>query len=113
MVKLVIAPGSLPIVQETEPYALAACWPTDGSSVDEEIVKWADVVVIGPGLGRTAQSRDVLDLVLARWRGKTLLDADALTLFEGRVADLAATLGGRPAVLTPHPVEFARLAGSS
>jgi NAD(P)H-hydrate epimerase len=113
MVKLVIAPDSLPIVQETEPYALATSWPATASSVDEEIVKWADVVIAGPGLGRGAQSRDVLDLVLAHWRGPTLLDADALTLFEGRAADLAAALGGRPALLTPHPAEFARLAGSS
>ena len=113
MVKLVVAPGSLPIVQETEPHALAAAWPTDASSLDEEIVKWADVVVVGPGLGRGAPSRDVLDLVLARWRGRTLLDADALTLFEGRADDLATALGGRPALLTPHAVEFARLVGSN
>jgi NAD(P)H-hydrate epimerase len=113
MVKLVVAPDSLPIVQETEPYALATPWPVSASSVDEEIVKWADVVIAGPGLGRGAQSRDVLDLVLAHWRGRTLLDADALTLFEGRSADLGAALGGRPAILTPHPAEFARLAGSS
>lgn len=113
MVKLVVAPDSLPIVQESEPYALATPWPASALAIDEEIVKWADVVVVGPGLGRGAPSREVLELVLARWRGRTLLDADALTLFEGRAGDLAAALGGRPALLTPHAVEFARLVGSS
>jgi NAD(P)H-hydrate epimerase len=83
MVKLVVAPDSLLIVQESEPYALAATWGATAAVIDEEIVNWADVVVVGPGLGRGTSSRDVLDLVLARWRGPTLLDADALTLFEG------------------------------
>jgi NAD(P)H-hydrate epimerase len=113
MVKLVVAPDSLLIVQESEPYALAATWGATAAVIDEEIVNWADVVVVGPGLGRGRSSRDLLDLVLARWRGRTLLDADALTLFEGRASDLAAALGGRPAILTPHPMEFARLTGSS
>ena len=113
MVRLVVAPESLPVVQETEPYALAKAWPEDAAAVDEDIVKWADVVVIGPGLGRGAPSRGLLDRVLAQWRGPTLLDADALTIFEGRVADLATALGGRPAVLTPHVTEFARLTGST
>jgi NAD(P)H-hydrate epimerase len=112
MVKLVVAPASLPVVQEAEPYALASPWPVSDAELDEEIVKWADAVVIGPGLGRTEESRALLDLVLRRWRGPTLLDADAITLFEGRSADLAAALGKRLALLTPHPVEFARLVAS-
>jgi NAD(P)H-hydrate epimerase len=49
-------------------------------------------------------------LTLSAWTGPTLLDADAITLFEGRADDLAARLEGRLAILTPHPVEFARLA---
>jgi NAD(P)H-hydrate epimerase len=113
MVKLIVAPASLPVVQEAEPYALASSWPASASSLDEEIVKWADAVVVGPGLGRTDKSRAVLDLILRCWRGPTLLDADAITLFEGRIADLAAALGKRLTLLTPHPVEFARLAGST
>ncbi len=44
------------------------------------------------------------------WRGPTVLDADALSMFEGDAASLAALLGGRPALITPHVVEFGRLA---
>jgi ADP-dependent NAD(P)H-hydrate dehydratase / NAD(P)H-hydrate epimerase len=113
MVKLVVAPDSVPVIQEAEPHALAAEWPGDDAAVDEQIVKWADAVVIGPGLGRTDKSRALLERVLRRWVGPTLLDADAITLFEGRSGDLASALGHRAALLTPHPVEFARLAGSS
>jgi hydroxyethylthiazole kinase-like uncharacterized protein yjeF len=45
------------------------------------------------------------------WRGPVVLDADALTLFEGDASALGALLDGRHAVITPHVVEFARLAG--
>jgi NAD(P)H-hydrate epimerase len=110
MVKLVVAPESLASVQESEPYALGAPWPPDDAAVDRDIVAWADAVVIGPGLGRGDASRALLELTLRRWRGPTLLDADALTLFEGQATELSRLLAGRPALITPHPVEFARLA---
>ena len=55
----------------------------------------------------------LLDRLLARWRGPVILDADALNHFAGRTTALAERLGGRPALLTPHPLEFARLAGES
>ena len=111
MVKLVVAAESLVAVQHDEPYALASPWPDDDAVVDEDIASWADCVVIGPGLGRGDASRAVLERVLRRWRGPTVLDADALTLFEGRAADLAALLDRRPALITPHPAEFGRLSG--
>jgi NAD(P)H-hydrate epimerase len=112
MVKIVVAPASVRVIQETEPYALAAAWPSNDSALDASILKWADAVVIGPGLGRGDESRAVLERVLTNWRGPTLLDADAITLFENRAADLAALLRNRPALLTPHPLEFARIAGT-
>jgi NAD(P)H-hydrate epimerase len=111
MVKLVVAPDSLGAVQEGEPYALASPWPLDGDAVARDIGAWADAVIIGPGLGRDDESRALLDRVLRGWTGPTLLDADALTLFEGNARGLAKLLGSRPAIVTPHPVEFARLAG--
>ncbi|HMA24507.1 MAG TPA: NAD(P)H-hydrate epimerase, partial [Gemmatimonadaceae bacterium] len=83
MVKLVVAPASLGAVQESEPHALAAEWPRDDDGVERDIANWADAVIVGPGLGRGDESRALLERVLRRWTGPTLLDADALTLFEG------------------------------
>jgi ADP-dependent NAD(P)H-hydrate dehydratase / NAD(P)H-hydrate epimerase len=111
MVKLVLDGDSLASAQQAEPQALGALWPTTAEAFRRDVGDWADAVVIGPGLGRGDTSRALLDLTLASWSGPTVLDADALTLFEGRIDDLAARLAGRAAVLTPHPVEFARLAG--
>jgi NAD(P)H-hydrate epimerase len=111
MVKLVVAPESLGAVQESEPYALATTWLLDDDGVERDIGGWADAVIIGPGLGRGEVSRALLDRVLRSWAGPTLLDADALTLFEGNARGLAKLLAGRAAIVTPHPVEFARLAG--
>src|SRR5690348_5585914 len=111
MVRLVVAPESLPVVQAAEPFALAGRWPTDAASLEREIVAWADGVVIGPGLGRTAESRVLVDRVLAGWTGPVLLDADALNVFDGDVDALARAVGNRPVLLTPHPAEFSRLSG--
>ena len=110
MVKLVLAPESLASAQQAEPQALGAVWPTSPDAFQRDVGSWADAVVIGPGLGRNDASRALLDLVLSQWSGPTVLDADAITLFEGRIDDLATHLSRRPAVVTPHPVEFARLA---
>jgi len=67
----------------------------------------ADVVALGPGLGRGSWSRAMFVTALAA--GKPLvIDADALNLL--------ADFGERPppgAILTPHPGEAARLLHSS
>jgi hydroxyethylthiazole kinase-like uncharacterized protein yjeF len=112
MVRLVVASESVSVVQTAEPFALASAWPTDDATLDRDIVEWADAVVIGPGLGRGDTSRELVDRVLARWKGPVLLDADGLNVFDGDVAALARFAGKRATLLTPHPVEFARLAGA-
>jgi ADP-dependent NAD(P)H-hydrate dehydratase / NAD(P)H-hydrate epimerase len=104
MVKLIVAPESMASVQRGEPTALAAPW-TD--AVDE--CGWADAVAVGPGLGATAASRALVESVLRAWEGPILLDADALNVFAGDVDSLASMLNGRPAIITPHPMELARL----
>lgn len=111
MVKLVLASESLTAAQQAEPQALGAVWPTSPEEFQRDVGDWADAIVIGPGLGRTHASRSLLELALANWKGPTVLDADAITLFEGRSDDLAARLANRRAILTPHPIEFSRLAG--
>ncbi len=68
-----------------------------------------DVLVVGPGLGQTAWSEQVLQQALLS-RLPLVLDADALNILaKGRL-----TLSARnDCVLTPHPGEAARLLGIS
>lgn len=112
MLKLLVAPRSLPVVQGAEPLALASEWPETEAALAHEVVQWADAVVLGPGLGNTAQSRELVERVLRAWRGPVLLDADALNVFAGDVDALRTLLEDRPALLTPHPAECARLLGA-
>ena len=112
MVRLVVAPESLTTVQASEPHALARAWPEDGKSGWDEVVGgWADAVLVGPGLGASSRTREMVEQLLRSWRGPVVLDADALNVFAGDAGALGKLLAGRAALLTPHAVEFARLSG--
>jgi NAD(P)H-hydrate epimerase len=110
LVKCVVAPASLPAVQEAVPAALAAPWPTDDTIARRDVGDWADAVLIGPGLGRT-DARVMVERVLRAFDGPVVLDADALNAFADDADALKSIVGERAALLTPHPAEFARLAG--
>jgi len=68
----------------------------------------ADVLVIGPGLGKSAVARARVWRLLEIDKPK-VIDADALNLLAAEDAWSAEGIAGR-AVLTPHPGEMARLA---
>ncbi|MGH2461340.1 MAG: NAD(P)H-hydrate dehydratase, partial [Chloroflexota bacterium] len=71
-------------------------------------------ILIGPGIGRAPATSAFLDLLLFGLRqfpGSVVFDADALTLLSRRER-WWESLPGR-SVLTPHPGEMARLAGST
>ena len=112
MVRLVVARENLPVVQAGVPEAPAHAWPESAEDVDSMINGWADAVVIGPGLGASYGSRALVERVLRGFRGPVVLDADALNVFAGEAEQLGALIGDRPALLTPHPAEFARLHGA-
>src|SRR5262249_48591329 len=64
-------------------------------------------VVMGPGLGVSHETRDLVEATLAGppWR-KVVLDADALTIFADDPDALFHRLRPGAAVLTPHDGEF-------
>jgi NAD(P)H-hydrate epimerase len=69
-----------------------------------KLIDGADVVAVGPGLGRDAWGRGLLQRVLDA-RCPLVVDADALNL----LADMPSMRGDW--VLTPHPGEAGRLLG--
>jgi NAD(P)H-hydrate epimerase len=111
MVKLLVADQSLASVREAEPQSLTARWPQTDAEVERDIAGWADVVALGPGLGAGPSGRALVERILGTFGGPVVLDADAINAFSADVNAMAAALAGRPAILTPHPAEFARLAG--
>jgi NAD(P)H-hydrate epimerase len=90
---------------------LRACdWPADlqGILADARF----SAVALGPALGVSAGTQELVRVALRSGRA-AVLDADALTSFQGEAAVLCDEVAGqdRPAVLTPHEGEFARLFG--
>ena len=109
LVHVVAPPESVATLVQAEPdlQTLAHALDQPPSEALLDLVRRADAVVIGPGLGRDA-SRRALVIALAGEARAVVLDADALTAFHGAVPELRA-LAERPLVLTPHPGEFRTL----
>ena len=75
----------------------------------------ATVLLVGPGLGSTAQSaaraaetRTLVQQLLPGFAGAAVLDADGLNALQGCTEKLDVRRG-RVTILTPHDGEFARL----
>lgn len=87
----------------------AGCLSSASKGLIEERVKWADVVAIGPGLGREDETLSEVRAIIGSLEGKrAVIDADALIAL-GNGAYKALPLKGL--VLTPHSGEFASLLG--
>lgn len=109
LLKIFTAPENVSAVLSAVPSALITEWPS-ADRMESELSKWADAIVIGPGLGKSKETRALVERILGDSRTPVVLDADALNVFEGDKAALARLLNRRPALITPHPAEFARLA---
>jgi len=113
MVRVVVDPASIAPSQTVAPAALTRPWPESDEEIRDTVRDWAHAVVIGPGLGRGDAARSLIERILHVWRGPVVIDADALTAYEGDASALSALLVDRKALITPHVVEFSRLSGTS
>ena len=120
------------IVQSLLPEAIFTGYDTDSNFrvLSEANVSWADILVLGPGLGTEALSvtlvRELLHAIAAqcdaapsKWLRKfplLLIDADGLNILSARpeLMQLVDHIAARiPVVVTPHPMEMARLSAAS
>jgi NAD(P)H-hydrate epimerase len=99
------------IIQVAVPEAMTTCDKESDiiSEVPNELSSF-DSVDVGPGIGTSSQTAEVVRELLKKKNVKTLLDADALNCIAKY--DLKSLLHAN-CVLTPHPKEFERLFGSS
>ena len=85
--------------------------PEPARPILERLIAPVDVVAIGPGLGQSAEIRQLLRFLITATDRPLVVDADGLNALVGQT-DLLAGLK-RPVILTPHPGEFARLVGKT
>lgn len=76
-----------------------------------ELLRSADVAVVGTGLGQSKWSRSLLEACKG-FDKPLVLDADALNLIAADRSMGDYQDPGRPTVITPHPAEAGRLLGS-
>jgi NAD(P)H-hydrate epimerase len=79
------------------------------------ILAGKSVLAIGPGLGQNPETAKFVSGLLDATQIPAVIDADALNILAAK-RDLLSTLscsGERTVVLTPHPGEMARLAGTT
>ena len=132
LVRILTPASNRLIVQSLLPEAIFTGYDSDSNFrvLSEANVSWADILVLGPGLGTEALSvtlvRELLQAIAAqcdampsKWLGKfplLLIDADGLNILSVRpelmqlVDQIARQI---PVVVTPHPMEMARLSAVS
>ena len=111
LVRTLVAAENVGAVLAAVPSVLNSEWPSTPNQIKAEISDWAHAIVLGPGLGKSTETRELVEHILGDSRIPVLLDADALNVFDGDANSLVRLLTGRQALITPHVAEFGRLAG--
>jgi NAD(P)H-hydrate epimerase len=131
LVKVVTSECNRIILQTKLPEALYAAY--DDMDLDDvqrqqqllADIAWATVIVVGPGLGLSKRSMELVETVISNAKVPIIVDADAITLLSRRLEDISAIASKRaeqrfsklsellPAgtILTPHLMELSRIVG--
>jgi len=111
LVQVATPSSAWPVVAAGNPCYTTFAWEEPCASVMlDPVVRLADVLAMGPGLGDGAGLL-VKTLLNSHKEKPVVLDADGLTVLGVEPVELTHRPG--PLVLTPHPGEFARLLGKS
>lgn len=119
MLKICIHKEHKSEVLTTLPEAMIDSYDTAETAIENVMngITWADVIAIGPGIDTNDISASMLETVLKTSNKPLVLDADALNLltkpelFHLLKEYQTNPITRRPLVLTPHPLELARILG--
>ena len=98
------------ILQTLLPEAIITAYDEFNKEEVLKLLKWADGVCIGSGIGRSTTSEKILRTVIEYVDVPCLIDADGLNLLSDN-KDLLDRLADRKFIFTPHMKEMSRLTG--
>lgn len=109
LVKIYTHESNRTIVQSQLPEAVMMTYEEYGGALAcvEDVLKWATVIVVGPGLGVDTTSERMLYELMMRAEVPMVLDADALNILSNNIELLESI--SVPVVMTPHMKEMSRL----
>ncbi len=111
LVRILTPEANRIILQSQLPQAMISVWEEMDETQWADTLSWADVMVIGPGVGTEAVVAERIQKALAESRCPVIMDADGLNLL-AQHEEWYPMLAER-AVLTPHMGEMSRLTGNS
>jgi hydroxyethylthiazole kinase-like uncharacterized protein yjeF len=106
----IVAAGCLEVMPTPLPDGGTGVLHPDALPAIRERLKGADALVIGPGLGREPETVSALLELLVGLPCRAVVDADALNIVAASGFDWKRC--EESVVITPHPAEMARLAGT-
>lgn len=134
LVRILTAEDNREVLQKQLPEAILTTYSLDeNGNIDEssiedvkEAVAWAEVVLIGPGIGLGQASASLVNYVITECKCPLVIDADGINILsvmisektkendtpEERIRVLAEMLPENT-ILTPHKKELSRLSGVS
>lgn len=109
LVKIYTSKENKAAMQTLLPEALLESYDRDRISLEQlkQCMEWADVIVIGPGLGKDLEAEKILKYVVDESNLPMVIDADGLNILAEHPEWLLAVHA--PVILTPHIQEMARL----
>lgn len=111
LVRIVSPEENRTILQTSVPEAILTTYQerkVDSTAINEAL-SWADVIVIGPGLGTGDTAHRLVEMTLKNAAVPVVVDADALNIIAEDTGQLLKP--HTELILTPHLGEMARLSG--
>ncbi len=128
LVKVLTSEENRIIIQTSLPEALFSAYDVEGLDADDRFQRlleelcWASVIVVGPGLGQSKTTQELVETVIRKAKVPIILDADAITYVSGKAdhahlngkgigarLDYLSGLLPEDTILTPHLMELSRL----
>lgn len=109
LVKIYTHESNRTILQSQLPEAIMVTYEDYKGALSciEDALKWATVIVVGPGLGVDSTSERMLYELLMNTDVPLVIDADALNILSNNMELLGAS--SAPVIMTPHMKEMSRL----
>ncbi|MFC2164575.1 NAD(P)H-hydrate dehydratase [Acidobacteriota bacterium] len=107
----IVARGMAELMTEPLPETPEKTFSADALARSLELLRGKDILMLGPGISTHEATSELVLELLPKIKVPVVLDADALNILAKKPKILKKLK--KPAILTPHPGEFARLLGIS